>query len=169
MPDITMCNDTACPLARQCYRANAQPSMRQSYFTESPRTGEECDYFYPQKTGEDEMQEYRKTLRPCSDFTDRAWYLYGGAGQDEPHMSDPSGEILLVEVQDAGEFLVVQRFYPRAEVAYPNDMCFHADDLFEFDGHNNVLISYGAVSSKKQCEDLLRGLIRFHEMWRGNR
>jgi hypothetical protein len=34
MPDITMCEDTDCPSARQCYRHMAVPNeFRQSYFS----------------------------------------------------------------------------------------------------------------------------------------
>ena len=30
-PDIAMCNDSACPSSRECYRFMARPSMRQSF------------------------------------------------------------------------------------------------------------------------------------------
>jgi len=46
MPDITMCNDESCPMRMECYRYRAIPSkMLQSYFIDSPREGETCDYF----------------------------------------------------------------------------------------------------------------------------
>jgi len=44
MPDITMCQDKECPMKNKCYRYTAVPSMRQSYFAESPREGNECKY-----------------------------------------------------------------------------------------------------------------------------
>ena len=46
MADITMCNDQGCSLRRHCYRAQAQASPRQSYFAESPREGDKCNYFW---------------------------------------------------------------------------------------------------------------------------
>lgn len=48
MTDITMCRDTVCRLAGDCYRFMAKPSLRQSYFMESPREeGEDkCKYFW---------------------------------------------------------------------------------------------------------------------------
>lgn len=109
------------------------------------------------------MEEFTKTLRLCSDFPDGAWYLAEGPGCDEtPQTSDPSGEILLVSDPDEGQYLVVQRFYPRAEIDNPDDSIVHADDLLEFDGHNNVLISYGPVTDPQQCRHLVSGLVRFH-------
>ena len=45
MPDITMCNGDGCPLKRMCFRHNAKPSQRQSYFMESPYDGEKCDQY----------------------------------------------------------------------------------------------------------------------------
>jgi len=44
MPDITMCEDKECPMKNKCYRFTAVPSMRQSYFEESPREGNDCKY-----------------------------------------------------------------------------------------------------------------------------
>lgn len=46
MADITMCNDYSCPNFDRCYRAQAKPSMRQSYFMSSPREASGCDYFW---------------------------------------------------------------------------------------------------------------------------
>jgi hypothetical protein len=53
MPDITMCNDYSCPDFDRCYRAQAKPSMRQSYFCGSPRSKDECTYFSPLDTEEE--------------------------------------------------------------------------------------------------------------------
>lgn len=48
MPDISMCNDYSCPQFEQCYRAQAKPSeYRQSYFRDSPRDKDGCNYFWP--------------------------------------------------------------------------------------------------------------------------
>jgi hypothetical protein len=45
MPDITMCGDAKCPLKEDCYRFKAKPSeYMQSWFTESPRSGDKCEY-----------------------------------------------------------------------------------------------------------------------------
>jgi hypothetical protein len=47
MPDISMCNDYSCPDFDRCYRAQAKPGLRQSYFAESPRKMDGCDYLSP--------------------------------------------------------------------------------------------------------------------------
>lgn len=47
MPDITMCNDYSCPDFDRCYRAQAKPSMHQSYFVDSPRKLDGCAYLSP--------------------------------------------------------------------------------------------------------------------------
>ena len=50
MADITMCKDTACPKAKDCYRMNAPINEYwQSYFMNSPRQGDKCECFYPYK------------------------------------------------------------------------------------------------------------------------
>jgi len=47
MPDIAMCNDYSCPDFDRCYRAQAKPSeYRQSYFSDSPRSMDGCEYFW---------------------------------------------------------------------------------------------------------------------------
>lgn len=47
MPDISMCNDYSCPDFDKCYRAQAKPSeYRQSYFRDSPRDKDGCNYFW---------------------------------------------------------------------------------------------------------------------------
>jgi len=45
MPDITMCKGTDCPAKDTCYRAQATPSERQSYFADSPRYNNNCDHY----------------------------------------------------------------------------------------------------------------------------
>ncbi len=46
MPDITMCSDETCPMKMECYRYRAIPDKHmQTYFLDSPRKGDECDYF----------------------------------------------------------------------------------------------------------------------------
>ena len=49
MPDISMCNGTTCPRAKECYRHVAKPNPgRQSYFTTPPiKSDGDCDYFWP--------------------------------------------------------------------------------------------------------------------------
>lgn len=50
MADITMCRDMACPDRGGCYRATATINeYRQAYFTNSPRDGEKCTYYWPVK------------------------------------------------------------------------------------------------------------------------
>jgi hypothetical protein len=48
MADISMCLDTACPLAKSCYRMQAEPDHEwQSYFKESPRQKDDsCEYYW---------------------------------------------------------------------------------------------------------------------------
>ncbi len=57
--DIAMCNDYSCPDFDDCYRAQAKPSMRQSYFLDSPREKDGCNYFWPLE----ETNENRTGLR----------------------------------------------------------------------------------------------------------
>ncbi len=45
MPDITMCEGDGCETKNTCYRFTAIPSMRQSYFTESPIVNNGCGYY----------------------------------------------------------------------------------------------------------------------------
>jgi len=53
MADITMCRDGTCPKKEQCYRFTANKNeFWQSYFTESPRKSEDCEYFW--EIGEDD-------------------------------------------------------------------------------------------------------------------
>lgn len=50
MPDITKCNDDSCPKRKKCYRYWSKPSDdRQSYFMESPRTGDDCELYWERK------------------------------------------------------------------------------------------------------------------------
>ena len=46
MPDITMCNGKRCEMREICYRYTATPSRYQSYFTDSPNEGLECEYLW---------------------------------------------------------------------------------------------------------------------------
>lgn len=54
MPDITMCSNDDCPLAKKCYRHEAKMSPRQSVSRYEPRTGKlvgghdvvDCDDFW---------------------------------------------------------------------------------------------------------------------------
>lgn len=49
MPDISMCRDSECPRAAECYRFTAKPSKgMQSYFAKSPRDKDTdwCSYFW---------------------------------------------------------------------------------------------------------------------------
>jgi len=41
-----MCKGQGCELASTCYRYKAEPSTRQSYFTEAPIEDEQCDYYW---------------------------------------------------------------------------------------------------------------------------
>lgn len=45
MPDITMCQNSSCPVRGQCYRYTATPGTRQSYSCFVPG-GPDCGYFY---------------------------------------------------------------------------------------------------------------------------
>lgn len=45
MPDITMCKGEGCEAKFTCYRFTAKPSMRQSYFMESPIKDGGCEYY----------------------------------------------------------------------------------------------------------------------------
>lgn len=58
MPDISMCNDSICHRHETCYRFKATPDKyAQSYFTETPRYDEECDYYWDigsENVGKDE-------------------------------------------------------------------------------------------------------------------
>lgn len=46
MPDITMCTGKGCNKTNTCYRFLAKPSMRQSYFIESPIKDGECGCYW---------------------------------------------------------------------------------------------------------------------------
>ena len=59
MADITMCNDYSCPQFDECYRAQAKPSMRQSYFMSSPREVSGCDYFWLLKETDENSLRHR--------------------------------------------------------------------------------------------------------------
>ena len=59
MPDITMCNDYSCPAFDDCYRAQAKPNMRQSYFIDSPRERDKCSYFSPLEETDENSSRHR--------------------------------------------------------------------------------------------------------------
>jgi hypothetical protein len=48
MKDITMCQDNECPMRKECFRYKkefSEDDVYESYFIESPRKGNVCDYF----------------------------------------------------------------------------------------------------------------------------
>ena len=49
MPDITMCENHACPSAKKCYRHEAKPDpARQSYTSYAvPKGRVKCEYYMP--------------------------------------------------------------------------------------------------------------------------
>ena len=52
MPDITMCSNVKCPLARECYRSElsgTRPSSWQSMSVFDTNEDGECDYFMEKK------------------------------------------------------------------------------------------------------------------------
>ena len=59
MPDICMCNDYSCPDFDKCYRAQAKPSIRQTYFTESPREKDLCFYCWPMEEIDENSSRHR--------------------------------------------------------------------------------------------------------------
>lgn len=50
MADITMCKDYLCSIKETCYRFTAVPSSYQSYFVGTPRSKEECEFYWATKT-----------------------------------------------------------------------------------------------------------------------
>ena len=53
MSDITMCLDTECPQKERCYRYTGTPKkIWQSYFFESPKKMDGCEYLW--EIGEDD-------------------------------------------------------------------------------------------------------------------
>lgn len=60
MPDITHCLGDGCPMKETCYRAQAKPSMLQSYFSEVPFKDELCEY-YIEIPKTNVRQPYKKT------------------------------------------------------------------------------------------------------------
>jgi hypothetical protein len=59
LADISMCNDYSCPQFDDCYRAQAKPSMRQSYFMTSPRDKDKCSYFWPLEETDENSSRHR--------------------------------------------------------------------------------------------------------------
>lgn len=47
MADITKCKDNDCPVKDECHRYTAPATSKwQSYFLDSPRVGDLCEYFW---------------------------------------------------------------------------------------------------------------------------
>ena len=75
MPDITMCKGDGCNRKLRCYRYQAIPDYRQSYFFKTPiEKGDFFDFFWPMEseseTHTDTKSEVRNTRSPsrkCSD------------------------------------------------------------------------------------------------------
>ena len=45
--DITKCQDEECPMKSTCYRYMVKAdNLFQSYFSESPREDDKCDYYW---------------------------------------------------------------------------------------------------------------------------
>jgi len=50
MPDICMCTDSECPQKDTCHRFKVKPhKYMQSYFVESPREEEKCEYYWEEE------------------------------------------------------------------------------------------------------------------------
>lgn len=47
MPDIAMCRNDNCPMAKTCYRHEAVPSSRQAYADFKPTSDQGCEHFEP--------------------------------------------------------------------------------------------------------------------------
>jgi len=45
MSDITKCNGDDCPLKESCYRYTSLDGERQSYLSDIPYKGSDCEYF----------------------------------------------------------------------------------------------------------------------------
>ena len=58
MPDITKCRGEGCEAKNTCYRFTATPSMRQSYFTESPDLNGGCEYYI----NNNRLNEWKKNI-----------------------------------------------------------------------------------------------------------
>lgn len=54
MPDISMCNNKACPSFEKCYRAQAEPKRRrQSFASFGPNDGaDKCEHFVEIQSGD---------------------------------------------------------------------------------------------------------------------
>jgi hypothetical protein len=53
MPDISMCRQKDCPSFWKCYRAQAEPSKRQSYISATIE-GDKCRLYWPIKGAEND-------------------------------------------------------------------------------------------------------------------
>ena len=61
MPDITMCTDGECPKKRSCYRYEAEADEYwQSFFSESPRVGDNCEYYWLMNKQQENQDETNK-------------------------------------------------------------------------------------------------------------
>lgn len=62
MPDISMCQNEACPLKKNCYRYTARPSsFLQTYGYFKPDEEGKCDHYWPQsKNYKDDSKEKSK-------------------------------------------------------------------------------------------------------------
>jgi hypothetical protein len=49
MVDISMCQDTECPMRAKCYRYRAAPSDHWQSYMIMPRKGDQCNYYEPFK------------------------------------------------------------------------------------------------------------------------
>jgi len=60
MPDISMCLNHECHLAKECYRHEAKPSEWQSYSHFHPDESGKCKHFLPIWTPQDENLGHTK-------------------------------------------------------------------------------------------------------------
>lgn len=65
--DITMCQDNKCNEKDTCLRYKGEISYYQSYFTETPRIDDECEYYYEIKnntplTEKEEMKQFNDNM-----------------------------------------------------------------------------------------------------------
>ncbi len=76
MPDITMCEDKKCFNYTRCYRAQAEPNPYwQSYFIQSPKSMDGCQYFWPMEETNENRSRHRNKPSTRQD----------SCGSDEEH------------------------------------------------------------------------------------
>ena len=56
MPAIAMCQNKTCPIRTRCYRFTAKPDTYQQYSYFQPNTNLKCDFFLPNKKGEEPVK-----------------------------------------------------------------------------------------------------------------